>query len=79
MVDITADISHAVYANVLFYIHDKEPSASTMTILSHEQEGLQMQRDQAMHFVTCNNKSDLQTHSSSLAFVAFNKPYMISY
>jgi len=72
MVDITADISHAVYANVLFYIHDKEPSASTMTILSHEQEGLQMQRDHAMHF-------DLQTHSSSLAFVAFNKPYMISY
>ena len=32
-----------------------------------------------MHFVTCNNKSDLQTHSMSLVFVPFDRPYMISY
>ena len=38
-----------------------------------------LQRDQATCFVTRNNKSDLQTHSRSLVFVPFDRPYMISY
>jgi len=37
-----------------------------------KQEALQMKRDHAMQFVTPNNKSDLQTHSRSLAIVPFH-------
>jgi len=44
-----------------------------------KQEALQMQRDHATSFVTRNNKSNLQTHSRSLVFVPFDRPYIISY
>jgi len=43
------------------------------------EEALQMQRDRATRFVTRNSKSDLQTHSKSLAIVPLNRPYVISY
>jgi len=38
-------------------------------LYSNIQDALQIQRDHAMHFVTHNNKSDLQTHSRSLAIM----------
>ena len=43
------------------------------------QEALLLQRNCAMRFVTRNNKSDFHTHSRSLVFVPFDRPYMISY
>jgi len=36
-------------------------------------------RDLVTHFVTHNNKTDLQTHSRSLVFVPINMPCMTSY
>jgi len=45
----------------------------TKATRSADAEGLQST------FITRNNKSDLQTHSRSLAIMPFDRPYMISY
>jgi len=37
-----------------------------------------MQTDRATRFISRNNTRDLQTHSKSLIFVPFDRPYMIS-
>jgi len=38
-----------------------------------------MQSDCMLHFVSCNNKNDLQSHSRSLISVKFDRPHIISY
>jgi len=49
------------------------PSHNSIVI----QEALLLQRDHAVHYVSHNDKSDFQSHSRSLVFLPFDKPYMI--
>jgi len=52
-------------------MEDTPTHTTVLLVITHRK--LLLQRDHAMHFVSGNDKSDIQAHSSSLAFVPFDR------
>ena len=70
-------IFHLVHQTI---ISNKFHENLFMGYLNNRQEQLCRCRGiHTTHFVSRNNKSDLQAHSRSLVFMPFDKPYVISY